>query len=288
LFPLFPQQQAYRLHRRIVCATILFNKSSLDSKMKVAPLPKVEIGKVRVSVCDVRGLLKQIHCLLSDRFSEPRTIFCVNAHIFNLLYRDPRLKNRLDRAFVTAADGMAIVWAARLLGHKLPSRCNMTEAYHAFLRDTDMPPSRAILIGCSYEEADAAARRANQISSHCIIIEAFSGFLVEPDYRKIFLGHADADFIFLGMGTPKTEFMAEVAAQCCPRAIVWGIGGGTIRIDAGTMEEAPVFLRRLGLQWLYRLLKEPSALWHRYLIGNPVFIARILKVAFLERFSSKP
>ena len=85
------------------------------------------------------------------------------------------------------------------------------------------------------------------------------------------------------MGTPRTEQVAEAAAEACPGAIVWGIGGGTVRILAGTMREAPRVWRRLGLQWLYRLFHEPRALWQRYLIGNPLFAMRVLKAAWGSR-----
>lgn len=152
----------------------------------------------------------------------------------------------------------------------------MTEAYHAFLRDEAMPPSKAILLGCSEAEAAAAADRANRLSPHCRIVAAYSGFLSTGEYRDILSAHGHADLILLGMGTPKTEFIAELAAEICPGAIVWGIGGGTIRIDAGTIPEAPRWLRKAGLQWLHRLLHAPRALWSRYLIGNPVFVGRIL------------
>jgi exopolysaccharide biosynthesis WecB/TagA/CpsF family protein len=80
---------------------------------------------------------------------------------------------------------------------------------------------------------------------------------------------------------------AQLAAEICPEAIVWGIGGGTVRIFAGTMREAPVLWRRLGLQWLYRLLREPRQLWHRYLIGNPLFGLRILKMAWRRERPAK-
>jgi exopolysaccharide biosynthesis WecB/TagA/CpsF family protein len=85
------------------------------------------------------------------------------------------------------------------------------------------------------------------------------------------------------MGTPKTEKISQIASVLCPQAIVWGIGGGTIKIFAGTMKEAPIFWRRNGLQWLYRLSHDPLRLWRRYLIGIPFFIYQICK----ERLSMK-
>ena len=235
----------------------------------------------------IAELLAELKLLLANRSLAPRSILCVNAHIYNLACRDEILRHRLNEARIVAADGMAIVWAARLLGHCISERCNMTEAYHAFLSNGTMPSNEGILIGCSLAEASAAAEKTNRESRHCRIVEACSGFLSEAEYRDIFAAHAEIDCVFLGMGSPKTESLAEMAAALCPRAIVWGIGGGTIRIEAGTMTEAPEIWRRLGLQWMHRLGLEPAAVWRRYLLGNPLFAIRILRQAWKQRASKQ-
>lgn len=238
---------------------------------------KFLLGSVACSTYSISQFLEEVRRLLKDKSLSPRTILCLNAHIFNESYINKELESCLNSARIVTADGMAIAWAARLFGKKTDGRCNMTEAYHAFLVNEQMPPSRGILIGCSEREAAAAAEKANKSCSHCQISKTYSGFLTASEYQQILSAHADVDFIFLGMGTPKTEIITELAGRICPRVIVWGIGGGTIRIEAGTMTEAPLFLRRLGLQWLYRLMSDPRNLWRRYLIGNPLFAGRILK-----------
>lgn len=244
---------------------------------------KFSFGTTVCSPHSIAELLAEIKLLRSNHALRPRTILCVNSHIYNLACGDARLRDCFDAARIVAADGMAIVWAARLLGRPISERCNMTEAYHAFLCDQSMPASRGILIGCSQEEAAAAAEKANATSRHCQLVNAYSGFLGEEEYRKALAGNSEIDFVFLGMGSPQTELLAQIASSICPGAIVWGIGGGTIRIEAGTMTEAPAIFRRLGLQWLHRLGAEPGVLWRRYLLGNPIFIARILKLVLMNR-----
>jgi len=237
---------------------------------------KLPFGILSVSPHCIPDLLQELRDLLEDKRLGPRTVLCVNAHIYNLAVKNERLRGALEASRITAADGMVIVWAARLMGHRISERCNMTEAFRAFLAAA-MPPSNAILVGCSQEEASAAATEAQKITNHCRILAAYSGYLNEREYEEIFSRHAGIDFVFLGMGTPRTEYLAEMAARLLPQAIVWGIGGGTIRIYAGKVKEAPGLWRRMGLQWLHRLLSEPGAMWSRYLIGNPLFIWRVLR-----------
>jgi exopolysaccharide biosynthesis WecB/TagA/CpsF family protein len=238
---------------------------------------KFQFGTVTCSTHTIAQLLDELKRLLTDKSLTPRSILYINAHVYNLAVEDPRLAARLSAARIIAADGMAIVWAAPLFGIHLHERCNMTEAFRAFLEDTTMPVNTAILIGCSQQEAQAAAANGSRVSSHCRIANGFSGFLHDDEYGKLFSEYCDVDLIFLGMGTPKTEQITELATRLAPQAIVWAIGGGTIRIYAGRMKEAPALLRRLGMQWLHRLCSEPAAVWRRYLIGNPLFLWRIVK-----------
>jgi len=221
--------------------------------------------------------------LLNDRSLRPRTILCVNAHVFNVAWSDAALRETLNNAPIVAADGMAIVWAAPAFGARIPERCNMTEAFRAFLQADDMPHSEGVLVGLTEKEGRLAARTIEQMSSHCRIVKVVSGYLDEAHYERVFESLADVDFIFVGMGTPRTERISELAQAACPQAIVWGVGGGTMKIFAGIMKEAPVFFRRTGLQWLYRLCSDPATLWRRYLIGNPLFVYRTLKSALRPR-----
>jgi N-acetylglucosaminyldiphosphoundecaprenol N-acetyl-beta-D-mannosaminyltransferase len=244
---------------------------------------RFNMGGVPCCTHTIAQLVAELRTLLRDKTLRPRTVLCVNAHIYNRATADPTLKQNLEAARVVAADGMAVVWAARLFGVRIPERCNMTESFRAFLTEPDMPANRAILIGCSPAEAEAAAAEIHRSSRHCRVLGAFSGFLDDAAYRAICEQHRAVDLILLGMGTPRTEFVAAQAAAICPEAIVWGIGGGTVRILAGTMEEAPIAWRRLGLQWLHRLLREPHRLWRRNLIGHPLFAFLILKAAFASR-----
>lgn len=252
-----------------------------------APAPyEFSMGGVKCTTHTIRQLLAEVQSMLAHRFEQPRSILCVNAHIYNVAVSDASLRESLNNARIVTADGMSIVWFSRLWNAIVPERCNMTEAFRAFLRCTSMRPSTAVLIGLTQAEAERAALRINAESRHCTIIKAYSGFLSEAEYAALFASLGRVDFIFVGMSTPRTERTCELARRRCPDAIVWGIGAGTIRIYAGTMKEASLFFRRHGLQWLHRLAYEPSKLWRRYLIGNPLFLYRAVKSSMVTRRGS--
>ena len=237
------------------------------------------LGDVKCSTHTIPQFVDAVRELLEDPVKQPRALLCVNAHIYNLAWTDPQLQETLNNAGIVTADGMSIVLMSKLRGVHIPKRCNMTEAFRAFLTEERMPHNRGILIGVDQAEADAAAKAIEAMSPHCRIDRSYSGFLTDEFYESVFRELKDIDFIMLGMGTPRTERICDMARALCPHAIVWGVGAGTIRIFAGAMKEAPPILRRTGFQWLYRLLSEPARLWRRYLIGNPLFVLRVLSLS---------
>ncbi|GMW01024.1 MAG: beta-1,4-N-acetyl- mannosaminyltransferase [Candidatus Hydrogenedentota bacterium] len=243
----------------------------------------VELGGIRCSTHTIDQFVEEVEYLLENRTAQPRMLLCVNAHIYNLAYEDRSLRETINRSRIVTADGMSMVWMARFRGVRVTERCNMTEAFRAFFTKPTVRPSRGILVGVTPEVASAAAKEIEAASSHCRIVNTYSGFLREDEYDEIFRTMDPVDFIFVGMGTPRTERICEIAAARQPNAIVWGIGAGTICILGGAMKEAPAFMRRSGLQWLYRLGHEPLRLWRRYVFGNPMFVYRMLRSGYLSR-----
>lgn len=244
---------------------------------------KHSFGRVGCSSCTIEELIEVIKESLRASPREGFTINFINAHLFNLCWNDTILRENINRSDIVAADGMAIVWAARLFGFTIPSRCNMTDTFRAYLADNSAPASTSLLIGGTDEEASIAAAAIQKSGPHISITGTLSGFHKVSDYEALIMKSEKTDFIFIGAGSPKSEAIAEAARRIRPSSIVWHIGGGTIMFFAGSLIEAPEWMRNCGLQWLHRLLLEPGRMWKRYLIGNPLFVLRVLGSAIFHR-----
>jgi len=236
-------------------------------------------GPLKCSTHRIPDLLAEIRELLTDQSVRPRTINCLNAHIFNLAWKDAELTRAINHSRIVTADGMSIVWASHLFGGRLEERCNVTEAFRAFMHDPIFPRTRAVVVGGTEDIAALAADAINRTCSHMQVIEAVSGYWSGERYRSHFQQLGEVDFILLGLGTPKSEKLSQFIAEVRPEAIVWHIGGGTLLFLAGCLQEAPAWMRRSGLQWAHRLLLEPRRMWQRYLIGNFLFISRCIKAS---------
>ena len=135
-----------------------------------------------------------------------------------------------------------------------------------------------VLFGLSDEEITRAARELHQAAPMADFVAVHHGFLQDEEYLAILRNHADAAFVLVGMGSPRSERILLLASEICHRALCWHVGGGTLRQWAGTKRRAPAVVAQLGLEWLHRICFEPSTRT-RYTTGIPLFVRNLLSAA---------
>ena len=134
------------------------------------------IRGITCSTDTISDFLSAVRQMLNNKSLQPRFLTFLNAHVTNLACRDTCLKQIIVSARIVAADGMSIVWAGCIKGARIRERCNMTEAFRAFLESDNMPQSRALLIGGQKNEVQKAAEIMTKNSEHCNIICSASGY----------------------------------------------------------------------------------------------------------------
>jgi len=98
--------------------------------------------------------------------------------------------------------------------------------------------------------------------------------------------HSGADIVWIGLGTPKQDFVAQAIAE---RLHLPCIGvGAAFDFLSGNVKEAPPHIQRIGLEWMYRLVREPRRLWRRYTVGNVQFLAAVAADHFRNRSADTP
>lgn len=213
----------------------------------------------------------------TDR-SRPRLVGYVNAAMVNLAADSSEFRSQLGGFDRLIADGQSIVWASRWLGNAIPERLNITDIVHDVLAEVALAGLRVAVIGGRPGEAAAFATVAAQRSPGLEVVMASSGYLGDADERAVReeLEATNPDLVLMGMGAPLQERRTlEWAIVGEPRA--WWCVGAAFEYFAGTRRRAPVWLRRAGLEWVFRLALEPRRLARRYLIGNPVFVWRVAR-----------
>jgi N-acetylglucosaminyldiphosphoundecaprenol N-acetyl-beta-D-mannosaminyltransferase len=233
-----------------------------------------ELVKGVVRVHSARGEELLLETLATP--TESRVLAFVNAHAMNSAASSPDFFDAVMSADLVLRDGIGMAILLRLL-HQAPGlNLNGTDLIPKILRR--YAGKRIALFGTQQPYLDAARTVvATQLApgSDCISAD---GFLDVPAYVRLATEHRPG-LIVLGMGMPRQEEVAAVlrAALGYPCLIV--CGGAIIDFLGGKTSRAPGWMRATGLEWAYRLALEPKRLFRRYVLGNPLFIARALRLA---------
>ncbi len=206
-----------------------------------------------------------------------------NIDICRRVRRDPAARDLVRGASLVVADGMPLIWAARLSGDPLPER--VTGASLIFtLSAAAAGHGRSVYLlggepGVPERAAAALARRYPGLRVAGTDAPP-PGFDVAEVRQRI--AGARPDIVFVGLGFPKQERVIAAVAPALPAA--WFVGcGAAIPFAAGALPRAPRWMQRAGLEWAYRLASEPRRLFRRYLIDDLPFAARLLVTAALAR-----
>jgi N-acetylglucosaminyldiphosphoundecaprenol N-acetyl-beta-D-mannosaminyltransferase len=204
--------------------------------------------------------------------------------------RDHGLRQILNRSFLCTPDGMPTVWVGRLQGHRKMRRVYGPDYMFALCKLSVERGYRHFLYGGNAGVAEKLKRRVEEMLPGIKIVGTYT-----PPFRRLspseeanlvaLVAAARPDIIWVGLSTPKQEhFMAEFIDKLDTSLMV-GVGAA-FDIHAGLVADAPQWMKNCGLQWFYRLVKEPRRLWRRYLVNNPRFLWGIgLQFARLRRFS---
>ncbi|MER0237574.1 WecB/TagA/CpsF family glycosyltransferase [Fulvimarina sp. MAC8] len=201
----------------------------------------------------------------------------LNAHCVNLARRDEAYRKALARC-VVLPDGIGVDLGAQLLhGRKFAENLNGTDFVPRFFREAKTPLKIGLVGGAPGVAVKAADTLRSALPEHEFVAVS-DGFFGEAgrDAVLVRLEEGQFDVVLVAMGVPAQErFMVEHLDARHGRILI-GVGA-LFDFLAGNVARAPLAVRKLRLEWAWRLGLEPSRLWRRYVLGNPLFIAEILR-----------
>jgi alpha-1,3-mannosyltransferase len=207
---------------------------------------------------------------------EVTAVAFANAHTLNVAAEDPRFRQTLQNALVFN-DGIGVDIAGRMLyGSSFTANLNGTDFVPNYLRQTKHR-FRIFLLGAKPGIAERAARHLAESCPRHTIAGCHHGHFDAADASRIvdLVRRSKADVLLVAMGNPKQELFIQDHLPATGCAL--GIGVGALfDFLAGDVPRAPLSVQHWRLEWVYRLLQEPRRLARRYLVGNPLFLMRIL------------
>ncbi|MER5626596.1 WecB/TagA/CpsF family glycosyltransferase [Streptosporangium sp. NPDC002544] len=227
------------------------------------------------------------HVVAALKRGEGGHLVTPNIDISRIVARDERARGFVEGADLAVADGMPLVWAARLLGTPLPGRVAGADLIWSLSEAAAFYRHPVYLLG---GPAGAAVQAACElVGRHPKLVIAGVdappyGFEDDPEsYARVrdAVIAAAPRLVFVGLGFPKQERLIASLRRDLPGT--WFVGcGSAIAFAAGTVRRAPAWMRRGGLEWLFRLTREPGRLARRYLVDDLPYALRLLVVSLLR------
>jgi N-acetylglucosaminyldiphosphoundecaprenol N-acetyl-beta-D-mannosaminyltransferase len=238
-------------------------------------------GRVRIGTLDVDRLTFAEAVDAIDQLVRRRrggAVFTPNVDHVVLAEEDAAFRASYARASLRLADGMPVVWASRVLGQAVPEKVSGSDLIGPVMERAAKKGWRVYLLGAS---AEVAAKAAAVLRARGVDVVGTDSPMVrdprdaserQPIVEKV--RRARAHVVLVAFGAPKQELFIDAARPETGGAVLLGIGA-SLDFVAGAVPRAPRWMSSHGLEWLYRLLREPRRLWRRYLLRDPKFL-RIL------------
>ncbi len=234
----------------------------------------VDILGVPVQPLSWEALLAEVEAAIEAR--RRLTVAYANVHVLNTAARDSRLTRFLNQVDICFCDGNGVRLGARLLGQDLPHRMTGADWIWALAAHAE-GRWRIYWIGGEPGVTDAAAQRLRQ-QHPALEIATDHGYHARQgpeDQASIERINAfKPDLVLVGMGTPVQEYWTEERRPRIEAPVVWCLGA-TADFVAGRTARGPRWFTD-RYEWVGRLIAEPRRLWKRYLLGNPLFVSRVI------------
>ena len=220
---------------------------------------------------------KEVLALLSKDIDSGRSIelFFLNAHCFNLAQKDREYFDILNSCDYLLNDGIGIKIASKIEKLVLKKNLNGTDFIPEIAEMAAKKGCKIFLLGAKDGIAEEAAVKLKEKFEGLQIAGVHSGYGLDESVLEM-INNSKADILIAGMGVPMQEkWIRENKSKLGSVKLFVG-GGAILDFLSQRIRRAPLFMRKFGLEWVFRLCLEPGRLWRRYLVGNFLFFYYIL------------
>jgi N-acetylglucosaminyldiphosphoundecaprenol N-acetyl-beta-D-mannosaminyltransferase len=255
------------------------------------PAGRVNVLGVGVDPLTVEGLHAEIGRLV--RGGRGGLVLSANAHCVNLCYEDPALRRFFAAADVVFCDGAGVMLAARVLGGRIPERITYADWAWRLAAFAAAEGLSLFFLGARPGVAETAAQRLRERHPGLRVSGVRHGYFDHsagsPESEAVVgeINAAAPDILLVGLGMPLQEYwLMENRDRLDVGAAL--TSGAVFDYVSGRLGRGPRLLTDNGFEWLARLFAEPRRLWRRYLLGNPLFVWRVLRERLGASRGGKP
>jgi N-acetylglucosaminyldiphosphoundecaprenol N-acetyl-beta-D-mannosaminyltransferase len=239
-------------------------------------IPLVRINGVPLANVTMDEALELVEDAIADR--RRRCVFFVNADCINIAATSAQYRSILARPDAWLfGDGVGIRIAGRISRQAVKDNVNGTDMFPRLCERSAANGHSLFLLGARPGIAQEVERRMRSRHPEIRIVGTEHGYHDRTEWPGVVdaINRSQADVLLVGFGAPRQEQWIDEHRAALDAPVVMGVGG-LFDYYSGRIPRAPRLVRALTLEWAWRLAMEPTRLWRRYLIGNLVFVARVL------------
>jgi len=248
--------------------------------MPAAP-PKFRIGSIDFTAVTFAEATQAIATLINNPQTSGTSVHFANAYNIALAEQDLRYQRLMNTGDFVFTDGTPVVWAGKkLYPTEIWERVYGPDATEWILGNPDLKDVKHYFLGSTEETMNKLLATITQRFPTAQVVgwdcppfrEPTESELLDRDLR---IKESGATVVWVGLGTPKQDYEVQRLAKSLPIAAM--AVGAAFDFLANTVPQAPKWMQKSGLEWTYRLAREPKRLAKRYLWGNPQFIRSVVK-----------
>jgi N-acetylglucosaminyldiphosphoundecaprenol N-acetyl-beta-D-mannosaminyltransferase len=242
-------------------------------------LARIYLLGTQLTLCSREQLLVTIERMITS--GHKGIVLSGNIHAYNLTYEQQDLRDFFNRADVIRLDGAGVRWGARILGRDTPERMTWADFGWDLARLCEQRGFTLFFLGAKPGVADKATVRLKDRFPDLRVVGTHHGYFDKtrdsPENRAVILriNMIKPNILIVGFGMPLQErWLMDNWDDIGPD--VTFTGGAVFDYISGDLRRPPRWMTDQGFEWLGRLIVEPCRLWKRYIIGNPLFLWRVL------------
>ncbi len=244
---------------------------SMDQANKLTLL---DVGFLSISMAEALSLIRGV-----IREDGKESVSFINADCLNISSKDEEYRSILNSQSIVLPDGAGINIGCRLIGERLEANLNGTDLLPVLCEVAVEDEISLYLLGAA--PGVAARMRENLMMTYPgldVVGEHHGYFDHDEDSDEVIakINASKPNIVLVAFGAPRQEKWIHNHRDKIDSNILVGVGG-LFDFYSGDKKRAPLWMRKCGLEWTYRLYLEPGRLWRRYIIGNPLFVYRIMR-----------
>ena len=237
---------------------------------------RINILNIDIDVLNMKQTVELVEKYIVTK--TPLHLMGVNADKINECNKNVRLRQIVNSCGVINADGASVVMASKFLKKELPERVAGIDLMIELVELCEKKQYSMYLLGATSEVVNKTSEVLKEKYPKLKIAGVHDGYFKDNEWNEICekIKTCNPDVVFVGITSPKKEYLIEYLQENDCESVFMGVGE-SFDVISGKIPRAPLWMQKLNLEWLFRVIQEPKRLFKRYFIGNASFILAVLR-----------